>query len=315
VTAPVKNLSFFSTLSIIVPTYNRRPSLQRLLRSIDDLEVPGLSRVEVIVVDNASSDDTADLLSHEINPLKNMSFVVLTEFDRGKASALNRGLAAAKGDLLLVLDDDVIADRSLITEHLRCYAENSFDAVQGRILPGVDPEGKSADETRLHEYNLPLTNHGSTCREITGLTGTNMSFKRAVFEKVGLFRPELGPGASGFSEDTEYSGRIRKAGFRIGYTPGAVVYHELNPSRYGRKYKRRRGYLEGQSRSVYRRDSILLKVIPDLVANCLRYAVYRSLGLAQKAYKTEGRIMKRWGYLVGRIVGVESANKREGKLF
>jgi GT2 family glycosyltransferase len=65
-----------------------------------------------------------------------------------------------------------------------------------------------------------------------------MSFKRAVFGKIGFFDHRLGPGAAGFSEDTEYSIRIRKAGFKIGYTPHAIVYHELNPSRYGRVYNR-----------------------------------------------------------------------------
>lgn len=58
-----------------------------------------------------------------------------------------------------------------------------------------------------------------------------MSFKGEVWERVGLFDLRLGPGASGFSEDTEFSIRICKAGFKIGYTPHAVVYHELNPER------------------------------------------------------------------------------------
>jgi hypothetical protein len=53
---------------------------------------------------------------------------------------------------------------------------------------------------------------------------------------VGFFDSRLGPGAAGFSEDTEYSIRIRNAGFKIGYTPGAIVYHELNPKRYGHPF-------------------------------------------------------------------------------
>ena len=128
-----------------------------------------------------------------------------------------------------------------------------------------------------------------------------MSFKREVFEKVGFFDPWLGPGAAGFSEDTEYSIRIRKAGFKIGYTPHAIVFHELDPGRYGPAYNRMVEYRKGLSRSLYRQDSILFRVIPDLVANCLRYGLYRLLGKSQKAYRTEGRIMKCWGYLVGKI--------------
>jgi GT2 family glycosyltransferase len=128
---------------------------------------------------------------------------------------------------------------------LEAYRHVSFAAVQGRVLPGRDSDGRPADLIKLREYNIPHVDYGDEYREIHGLTGTNMSFKREVIEKVGLFDPHLGPGASGFSEDTEFSARIRKAGFKIGYTPHAIVYHELNPNRYGCEYNRRVGYRKG----------------------------------------------------------------------
>jgi GT2 family glycosyltransferase len=98
--------------------------------------------------------------------------------------------------------------------------------------------------------------------------------------------------------------RIRKAGFKIGYTPHAVVYHELNPNRYGRAYNRHVEYRKGMSRSLYRRDSMTFNVVPNLFANCLRLALYRSLGKPQKAYKTEGRLFKCLGYVAGKLRGV-----------
>lgn len=128
-----------------------------------------------------------------------------------------------------------------------------------------------------------------------------MSFKGEVWERVGLFDLRLGPGASGFSEDTEFSNRICKAGFKIGYTPHAVVYHELNPARYGPAYNREVQYRKGTSRSIYRQDSILFRVLSNLAANCFCYGLYKALRLTQKAYKTEGRILKCWGYLMGKF--------------
>jgi GT2 family glycosyltransferase len=288
------------TFSLIVPTRNRSESLRRLLKSIDALVIPQSSRVDVLVVDNGSADGTAKLLAEEIKRLRKVSLVALTEQRKGKASALNRGMAAAKGDFFIVLDDDVVVDDQLVVKHLESYQGNPFDAVQGRILPGVDPEGNPADRSRLREYNIPMIDYGSDYREIRGLTGTNMSFKKKVFEQIGFFDPRLGPGASGFSEDTEYSMRIRRAGFKIGYTPHAVVYHELNPERYGRAYNRMVEYRKGLSRSIYRRDSIAFRVVPNLLANCLRYGLYSLVGNRQKAFKTEGRVMKCWGYLMGK---------------
>jgi hypothetical protein len=67
-------------------------------------------------------------------------------------------------------------------------------------------------------------------------------------------------------------------------------------------------YRKGLSRSIYRHDSIAFRVMPNLLANCLRYGLYRLLGRSQKAYKTEGRIMKCWGYLIGKMRGVRSAD-------
>jgi len=279
-------------VSLIIPTCNRSTSLQRLLQSIDTLLVPSTVCAEIIVVDNGSVDETPRILAERSNLDRIVAFYGLTETRKGKASALNRGIAAAKGNVLLIVDDDVV---------LEAHRRNGFDALQGRVLPGVDPDGNPAEKTKLSEYNIPYVDHGREICEIWGLNGTNMSFKREVIEKIGGFDSRLGPGAAGFSEDTEFSIRIRQAGFKIGYTPHAIVYHELNPGRYGRQYNRDVEYRKGLSRSIYRNDSTLFRVIPDLFANCMRYCLYRLTGRTQKAYKTEGRVMKCWGYLVGQL--------------
>jgi GT2 family glycosyltransferase len=287
--------------SLIIPTYNRCESLKRLLNSISLLEVPPSRNVELIVVDNNSVDGTRELLDDDTVRPQGISLMVLTEYRKGKANALNRGLSEAKGQFFLIIDDDVTVTPQRVLRHIEAYREMSVGAVQGRILPGLDPAGNSADLTRLREYNIPVFDRGLEYKEIRGLTGTNMSFTRAVFETVGFFDARLGPGASGFSEDTEYSLRIRNAGFKIGYAPHAVVYHALDPTRYGREYNRAAEYRKGMSRSIYRHDPILFRVLPDLLANCVRYGCYRLLGKNQKAFKAEGRILKRCGYLARKL--------------
>jgi GT2 family glycosyltransferase len=288
-------------ISIIVPTYNRARSLQALLASLAVAEAPLDVGIEVLVVNNGSTDETSLLLAHEAAQPKAGSLKVIDEKLPGKARAINCAMAYATGDVVLVLDDDVIIDRHCIVGHLNAHGETAFDAIQGRVLPGHDLGGRPADLGTVREYNIPYSDHGDEIHEIRGLTGTNMSFKREVFEKVGPFDTRLGPGAAGFSEDSEYSIRIRKAGFKIGYTPHAVAYHELNPARYGRAYNRDVAYRKGISRSLYRDDSIPLRVLPDLLVNCIRYGLYRVVGSRRRAYKAEGRIMKCWGYLMGKL--------------
>ena len=288
-------------ISVIVPTFNRGASLQRLLASLDSLELPDSFHDEVIIVDNGSTDNTREILIQGKRKQNRFRFAVLKEETRGKSSAVNCGIRSAQGEILILVDDDVVLHPKWLVKHIECYRTTDFDAVQGRILPGVDPEGRPADPSRLREYNIPIVDHGDEVKEIRGLLATNISFKREVFEKIGFYNPRLGVGASGFGEDTEYSMRIRKAGFKIGYAPHAVVYHELDPRRYGREYNRMVEYRKGLSRNIYRQDPILFRVIPDLMANCLRYGLYRLLGKTQKAYKTEGRILKYWGYLSGKL--------------
>jgi len=286
-------------VSVIVPTFNRASSVQRLLASLN--ACVNTITAELLIVDNGSTDDTASVLAQATRECTKFSLRILREERQGKSNALNRGLRSAQGKIFLIVDDDVVVHPQCLIQHVKSYSVSSFDAVQGRVLPGIDVDGRPADPNRLLEYNIPIIDYGGEMREIRGLTGTNMSFKREVFDKVGEFDTRLGPGAAGFSEDSEYSIRIRKAGFKIGYTPHAVVYHELSLARYGREYNRRVEYRKGLSRSVYRTDSIFLRVLPDLAVNCVRYGVYRLLGKTQKAYKTEGRMMKCWGYLSGKV--------------
>lgn len=291
-------------ISVIVPTFNRSASLQRLLESMDLLELPNAVRAEVVIVDNSSTDNTEELLRQKEGQGKRFSFRVLKEDRKGKSSALNRGIASAQGQILIIVDDDVVVHPEWMIKHWECHRGVEFDVIQGRVLPGVDEQGNPADGNRAREYNIPVVDYGKETCAIRGFTGTNVSFKREIFDKVGLFDPRLGPGAAGFSEDSEFSLRLGGAGFKIGYVPDAIVYHELNPGRYGREYNRMVEYRKGVSRSIYRRESILFRVIPDLLINCLRYGIYTALGLTQKAYKTEGRIMKCWGYLTGKMRSV-----------
>lgn len=284
--------------TIIIPTRNRLPSLGRLFASLHR----SLSKVavsfEIFVVNNGDVENTVKI--SELAKAADLKIEVLGPTP-GKSWGLNEGLKRARGKVICPLDDDVVVAPDWAAKLLEAHAASGFDAIQGKILPGLDPEGRPADPSRLLEYNIPIIDYGEEVREIRGLTGTNGSFKREVFERVGFYDTRLGPGGSGFSEDSEYSQRIRRAGFKIGYTPHAVVYHELDPGRYGRAVKREVQYRKGLSRSVYRNDSIFFRVLPNLFANCVRFVIYKVAGMRQRAYKTEGRILKHWGYLVGRF--------------
>lgn len=287
-------------ISVIIPTRNREASLKALLNSLEETRLGGSARLEILVVDNGSTDDTQSMLNEEVSIARRYALFVVREDRRGKARALNLGLEKVRGEFVIIFDDDVVVAPDCIAKHVEAYEQKAFAVIQGRVLPGKDPKGQGIDPSRLREYNIPIRDLGSEFREIRGVIGTNVSFRREVLERVGLFDVRLGPGASGYSEDSEFSIRLRRAGFKIGYTPHAVAYHELNPARYGRSYHRDAQFRKGVSRSIYRRDSILFKVLPNIFAHCLRWGWYRLIGDSQKLYKTEGRLWKCLGYLAGK---------------
>ncbi|MGH7769667.1 MAG: glycosyltransferase family 2 protein [Candidatus Binatia bacterium] len=287
-------------VSIIVATYNRAPSLARFLASVDSLAGLDSTTIEVLVVDNDSTDDTAKLLIEEQRKPRKFLLRALRETERGRASTINCGLRACRGEIICLMDDDVVLDRNWLTGLLHSYGTSAFAAFQGKVLPGVDPSGKPPDPKKLYEYNITIIDRGDRIKETNGMVGV-CSFRRAVFEKLGFLDQRLGVGASGFGEDTDFSRRVRAAGLKIGYTPHAVVYHELDPNRYGGRYNRRVRYRMGLSESLYLDQPLLLNVLPNFIKYSLRWLFYRASCQRRRAYKAEGRLVKCWGYLIGRL--------------
>ncbi|MBD3291438.1 MAG: glycosyltransferase, partial [Armatimonadia bacterium] len=123
--------------SIVVPTYNRRETLLRVLRGIEEQDAPGLLH-EVVVVDDGSADGTADAVRGLETPLE---VELLTGRRGGPAAARNAGVEASSGTHVLFLCDDVEPTPGLLAAHDRRHAEASGPhVVVGRVdwPPGKD---------------------------------------------------------------------------------------------------------------------------------------------------------------------------------
>ncbi|MGH7837353.1 MAG: glycosyltransferase family 2 protein, partial [Candidatus Binataceae bacterium] len=222
-------------LSIIIATHARAPALQRLIDSL----APQLdtARHELFVAENGTPAPTP------LDP--RLTLTHLHEPRPGKCRVQNRAIAAAHGELIACLDDDLMVGANYVTA-----VENFFDshphyaAMKGRIIPAEDPAIKVG---ALAPYlDLPIVDEGDCVIEVRGVLGANMAFRAAALREVGPFDERLGPGAAGHEEETEMSQRLRRAGFHVGYAPDAVVYHEVDPARASRerflRIARERGY-------------------------------------------------------------------------
>jgi glycosyltransferase involved in cell wall biosynthesis/peptidoglycan/xylan/chitin deacetylase (PgdA/CDA1 family) len=205
--------------SIVIPTHQRREIVQRTLRAVSNQEHDDF---EVIVVIDGSTDGTADALRKLNVPFP---LTVLEQPTRGAAAARNAGAAAASGEVLLFLDDDMEAHPALLTEHdrsLRRGAELVLgdlplhpDSPANVLSAGVESWARSRRERLAADPNrVPLEDL---------LTG-QMSIPRQTFERIGGFDADFTRGGLFGGEDLDFGYRVLKAGCGVEFNPGAVSY-------------------------------------------------------------------------------------------
>jgi glucosyl-dolichyl phosphate glucuronosyltransferase len=260
--------------SVIIATHNRPDSLPRLVASLAPELATGLR--EIIVAENGTPAPTQ--LSLEGAPLAH-----LHEPRAGKCRIQNRAIAQAGGEILVFLDDDLVVAPGYLEA-----VENFFDthrefaAMKGRILAAEDPEKKVGPMAAY--LDLPIVDHGDQVIEVRGVLGANMAFRADALRQVGLFDERLGPGAGGHEEETEMSKRLRRAGFRIGYAPKALVYHEVDPSRANRERFIRIARERGRCRMLHEKHSAADVIIRNAIAIArLRIAQVTRAGIARVA--------------------------------
>ncbi len=223
---PAKSLP---SVSIIVPVFNKWPITRGCLEAIW-ATVPREYDIEVIVSDDASTDDTALALASmrmtepRLNVLRN-------ESNCGFVESCNRAAAAATGDILLFLNNDTVPLPGWLEPLVRTFTQfPDVGAVGGKLL---SPDGS------LQEAGGIVFADGSAChfgrgeanamkhlfdyvRQVDYVSGALLATPRKLFADLGGFDPDFAPG---YYEDTDYCFRLREQGYGIYYQPEAVVVH------------------------------------------------------------------------------------------
>jgi len=203
-------------VSIIIPTKNNVNMLERCLKSIQCLDFPK-DEYEVIIVDGYSTDGTVEIA-------KKYGCKVIFE-DKGTISyARDCGLKYSKGEFIAFTDADCIVDKNWLNELLKEFRDENVAAVGGpNITPEDDTEfAKCVGDVLsfLSKVGARYGVEGGVVREIYHNPTCNVMYRKNVLEKVGGFNHNLIT-----VDDEELDYRIRRKGYRILYTPHAVVYH------------------------------------------------------------------------------------------
>ncbi len=213
-------------VSIIICTYNRAESLRETLLAMRQVFIPAGLQCELLVVDNASTDNTKEVV--ESAHLPHLLVRYIHETKRGKCHAYNTGMAQAQGDILLWTDDDVRPPQNWIEGMCRPILSGEFHAVAGGVK--MAPHLERPWMTMMHRSWLAETTR-LDAESPEDMVGANMAFSKQVLSKVPAFDTELGPGALGFADDSLFSCQLKLAGYHIASALDVVVEHHFDPSR------------------------------------------------------------------------------------
>jgi GT2 family glycosyltransferase len=209
--------------SVIVLSLNGQEYIRGCLQSLSESELRSL---EIIVVNNGSTDATQEIVANEfpnvrlVNLPKNMGF----------AGGINEGLKRARGDVLIPLNDDTICTPGVVGRLVETLDESSDIGIVGcKILypdkktlqhagGWINPNGKT------HHFGYREVDEGQydQRRDVDYVTGCMFAIRRELLERIGMLDDRYFPI---YYEEVEFAVRARKNGYRVVYEPGAVLYH------------------------------------------------------------------------------------------
>lgn len=204
--------------SVVVPTFERRASMLRLCTALSLQTLPGAT-FELIVSVDGSSDGTAEALASLKMPYP---LRILTQAKGGRASALNAGIRAACGELLVLLDDDMEPSPEFLERHVGAHADRASCGVMGAVPIVSDAEAPSAARYTAAKFNghLEQLRRPEYVMRLTDFYSGNFSIRRSAMIDAGGFDEDFQVYGN---EDLELSWRLSKAGIRMVYEPRALA--------------------------------------------------------------------------------------------
>jgi GT2 family glycosyltransferase len=216
--------------SIVIPTYNGRALLARCLASIDRHHPdPALIPIEVVVVDNGSSDGTSEWLSRAYPGVR----LVRIEKNREFCGAANAGLEAARGAFVQLLNDDTEVTAGWVQAGLRPFADPTVGSVAPLVVVRSDPSRVDSAGDSYAWFGWPMKRgHGQAAaswsnradEEVFGASGSSAFYRALALRRSGTLDMFL----VSYYEDIDLAFRLRWAGYRCVYNPTCVIHHDIS---------------------------------------------------------------------------------------
>lgn len=204
------------TVSVVIPNFNGSKLLRNNLSKI----ISKVGNAEVIVVDDASTDDSMSLLEKHFSQVK----AIARKKNEGFASSVNEGVEKASGELILLLNSDVIPEKKFI-EYLTSHFEDPKVFAVGCLQKNISSKSMSKEGRGIGKFEKGFLVHGPGDLDKKGtlwVFGGAGMFRKEVWDKLGGMDKIYNPF---YWEDIDLSYRALKAGFKLVFEPKSIVTH------------------------------------------------------------------------------------------
>ena len=293
------------TVSIIIPTYNRKRELIRLVKSIKQSSYPK-ENMEIIVVDDSSTDGTHYAIKRKFPDVR----VVRNTKRKLTSGARNVGIKCSKGDYLFLVDHDNVIDKKTITELVNFMESNKNVGLVGPLMYYYSTPkeihcagGKLTRPLCIPTYifqhkkseTLPLEQiYAIECEYVPNA----FMVRRQIIKEIGFFDEENFPI---LWEDLDFSLRIKQKGYRIVIVPRAKIWHDVSTAK-DFHIDEERAFFRGRNRTKFYLKYAPLRILLlpiDMLGFC---------GVLFAYHRGSRRLKKLFQYLRGIIHGLIPRN-------
>lgn len=225
-------------VSIVIPAFNEGDVIEKCLEDVSSIDYP-VEKMEVIIVNDGSGDDTlekAEKKARELKKRKGIVFKIVSQKNKGKAAALNKGISLAKGDYVATIDADSFPGKNAFKKMIPYFAEENVGSVTASVK--VSSPKTFLQFLQYVEF-LSMNYTRKTAALLDGIhctPGPLSMFSKKALEKTGGFDN------GNITEDTEMALHLQKEGFRIENAFDATVWSEAPYSIQGLLKQRVRWY-------------------------------------------------------------------------
>ena len=231
-------LAEYPKVSVVVCAYNAETTMAACLDSLQALRYPAC---EIVVVDDGSTDRTGQIAD------RYEGIHVIHHENKGLSAARNVGMAASTGEIVAYTDSDCVVDPDWLHYLVATFLSSGYPAVGGPNLP---PEEDSFTATCVAVSPGGPLEVLLDDEEAEHIPGCNMAFRREALEEIGGFNPVYR--AAG--DDVDVCWRLQDLGYRIGWSPAAMVWH-FRRNTVKAYIKQQRGYGKAESLLYFRHPS------------------------------------------------------------